>query len=162
MKLKIILPIAAVALLLVGVVLLALTLGLPKNEFVKDLTLNDSDVTQENIELSANGLIPGDSREYTLNFKGKATGNYSLSFEFVEVGQGALKDFVDVTLQCGENVYSYKLAQLLDGTSVNFHCRISTQEVTVVKIIYSMSEDVGNGAQNATADFTINITAKKG
>ena len=160
MKLKIILPIVAVALLLFGVVLMALTLASPNSSFIKDVTLNDDGVEQE-LEMSANGLIPGDSREYTLNLKGQSTGDYSLNFAFVVLNDGALKDFVKVTLQCGDKSDTYNLSDLLGGQVATLKIKTIAKQTTVVKVIYSIPSEVGNEAQNATVDFTVNLSADK-
>ena len=160
MKLKIILPIAAVVLLLFGVVLMALTLASPNSSFIKEVTLNDDGVEQE-LEMSANGLIPGDSREYTLNLKGQSTGDYLLNFEFVELNDGALKNFVKVTLQCGDKSDTYNLSDLLGGQVATLKIKTIAKQTTVVKVIYSIPSEVGNEAQNATVDFTVNLSADK-
>ena len=161
MKLKIFLPIAAVALLLFGVVLLALTVSSPHSELVKDVTLSDTDVTQETLETSANGLIPGDSREYTLNFKGQSSGNYTLKFQFVELNDGALKDSVKVTFVYGDKSDEYDLAYLLKGNIVTLNIKVLPKQATTLKLIYSIPLTVGNEAQNATADFVINLSGDK-
>ena len=160
MRLKYVLPIVAVVLLLVGVAILTTVLLATNDEFVKDVSLKENDITRESLEFSANGLNPGDVREYTINLKGKSAGTYALSFDFVEVGNGALKNFVDVALQYGDKTFNYKLAELLDGKPVSFNCRIGGG-TTVIKVIYSMSQDTGNEAQRTSTDFTVNLTAEK-
>ena len=161
MKLKIILPIAAVVLLLVGVVLMGLTLASPNSSFIKDVTLNDSGTTQETLEMSANGLTPGDVREYTLNFKSQSSGSYMLNFQFVELSDGALKDFVKVTLLCDDSSATYNLSDLLGGEVATLKVKVVSKQNCVVKVIYEIPIEVGNEAQNATADFTVNLTAEK-
>lgn len=161
MSKKYVLPLVIVGLLLVGVALLGVTLVTSNDEFVKDITLIESDFTHKSLEFSANGLKPGDVREYTINLKGKSSGNYTLNLDFAEVKEGALKNFVDVTLEQGETHYTYKLCELLEGKTVSFTCKIGVTNATVIKVIYSMPIETGNEAQNATADFAINLTAEK-
>lgn len=161
MRKKYVLPIVIVALLLVGVALLTMVLSTTNNEFVKNITLNEKDITRESLEFSANGLKPGDVREYTINLKGKSVGIYTLVFDFVEVENGTLKNFVDVAMQYGQESYTFKLSELLEGKTVSFQCRIGVKDSTVVKVIYSMAVDIGNEAQSATTDFAINLTAEK-
>lgn len=161
MRLKYFLPIAAVVMLLLGLAILVAVLPTANDAFAREITLKDNDVTRETLEFSASGLKPGDTKEYTINLKGKSVGNYELSFEFVEVKKGALKNFVDVTLQYGKDSYTYRLYELLEGKTVRFNCRIGAMDATVIKVIYSMSTSVGNEAQNETTDFRVNLTATK-
>lgn len=164
MKLKIFLPIAAVVLLLAGVVLLALTLASPSNDFIKDVTLNDNGTTQETLEMSANGLIPGDSREYTLNFKGQSTGSYALNFEFVEIRNSFPEDSVKVTFKYGEKEdesATYDLLDLLGGQVVTLKLKVVAKRATAVRVIYWLPLEVGNDAQNAAVDFVVNLSADK-
>ena len=161
MKLKIFFPIAAAVLLLVGAGLLAVILLTPNNDFVKDITLKDNDITSETLNFSANGLKPGDEREYTLNINGKSAGSYKLYFDFVESQSGALKDFVNVTLLYGDKGETYALSDLLNGAAVCINCNVGVTSGAVIKVIYSMPIGVGNEAQNATTDFAINLTAAK-
>ena len=160
MRLKYVLPIVAVILLLSGVAILTMVLWTTNDGFVRDISLKENGTTRESLEISANGLKPGDVREYTINIKGKSSGTYALNFDFVEVNSGALKNYVDVSLQYGDQTYNYKLCELLEGKPVSFNCRIGGG-TTVIKVIYSMSQDTGNEAQRTSTDFTVNLTAEK-
>ena len=160
MKLKYILPIAAVILLIFGVVLMAITLTSSDEEFVKNITLNDKEVTKENIEFSANGLNPGETKQYTINLAGSSSGEYAFTLDFVEQQDGALKDYVDVTVWYGEESQTFKLSELLNGRSINFRYTFDTHGKAVIKIAYSIPIEIGNEAQNVTSDFTVTITVK--
>ena len=161
MSKKYVLPIAAVMLLIVGVALLITVLTTANDDVVQDITLSANDITRESLEFSANGLMPGDVREYTINLKGKSAGSYNVMLDFGVVEDGALKNFVDVTVQQGDRAHTYKLYELLDGKPVSFNCRIGSMQATVIKVIYSMPAEIGNEAQNASVDFAINLTAEK-
>ena len=161
MKLKIFLPIAAAVLLLVGAALLAVLMTTPNNNLVQDVTLKDNDVTRESLEFSANGLLPGEARGYTINLKGSSAGSYAVKLEFVEVTDGALKEYVEVTVRCGDQEHTYKLSELLAGTTVEVSCKVKAKETTVIEVIYEIPEEVDNSAQSATADFVINLTAEQ-
>ena len=155
------LPIAAVLLLLVGVALMAVLLTTPNNTLVHDVTLDDNQVTHDSLNFSVNGLLPGQERGYTVNLKGTRSGNYAVSLEFVEKNEGALKNYIDVTVRCGENERIYKLSELLGGTTVSITCKVTAAQPTVIQVIYTIPQEVGNDAQNATADFVINLTAEQ-
>ena len=157
---KYVLPIVTVVLLLVGVAIWTVVLLTTNNEFVKDITLNEKDITHETLEFSAGGLKPGDVREYKINLKGKSAGIYTLKLDFVETDNGALKNYVDVALQYGGKSFTYKLSELLEGKTVSFECHIGTK-ATVIELIYSIPQDIGNEAQKATCDFKVNLTAEK-
>lgn len=153
--------IAIVAVILAGVVLLAVVM-FNNNEFIKNITLSEDGVTHETLEFSANGLHPGETRAYTLNLKSVITDRYIISFAFEETKDGELKNYIDVILTYGDEKYECKLADLLDGQTLSFeNVAIEADETAVITITYYMPEDVGNEAQKTTADFDIILTATR-
>lgn len=155
--------IAVVAVILAGVVLLAVVM-LNNNDFVKNVTLSENGITHETLEFSANGLHPGDTREYTLNLTSPISDRYIIEFAFEETYDGKLKEYIDVTVKCSgsEGWYEYKLVDLLDGQTLTFNNVVfEADEEVVFTITYTMPLDVGNEAQRATADFYIHLTATR-
>lgn len=154
--------IAVVAVLLAGVVMLAVVL-FNNNEFIKNITLSPDGTTSEKLEFSANGMGPGGKpREYTINLKSKLSDRYIVTLEFEETEEGTLKNFVNVTLQFGdEEPTTYLLAELLDGQTVTFECNINSGATFSIKVTYAIPSEVGNEAQGATADFDIILTAER-
>lgn len=160
MKVKYILPIVVAVALLVGVGIMAMALPMSDNQQIREITLKENGVTTAQLEFSASGLAPADSREYTIHLTGSSA-KYTLSFQFLSASVNPLKDYIEVTLQHGDDSYDYSLADLLDGTTVSMDCVVGDSGTAVVSVIYSMSADIGNEAQRANADFTINLTAEK-
>lgn len=160
MKLKIFLPIAAVVLLLVGVVIIAVELSTPTEEYFKDITLTGKDTQVEKLEVTIDKLVPGGSKEYTINLKGKSATDYNLSLEFSGGASNVLTDYITVTVEYGGEKYPAQpqtLSKLLAGEKISFKGKSASE----IKIIYSMSEQAGNNTQNTTADFTITFVASK-
>lgn len=153
---KRILLIALAVTILLGIVLVALLLS-TNDKLVKNIKLKEDDVVKENLEFIANGLHPGDTKEYTLNITSKIAGDYTVDFEFIEEKHGLLKNFIDVTLEYEGTSYTYKLVELLDGQTIQFTCHIS-KEPAVILVRFVMPIDVGNEAQGTSADFFASLT----
>lgn len=157
---KYILLAAIAAVMILGVVILAVVIS-TGDDFVHNITLAENGRTMQKLEFSVSGLAPGGSREYTLNLKSQVDAHYSIALDFAEQGDGALKNFVDVTILCGEQSHTYSLADLFEGKTTQFDLDIGRGRSAVITITYSMPQSVGNEAQGATADFVINLTAER-
>lgn len=159
MKVKRILLIALALVILLGVVLVALLLA-NNDKIVKNIKLKEDGITKESLEFSANGLHPGDEKEYTINITSSVVGKYSVKFDFIEDKDGLLKSFIDVTLTYGDTSYTYTLAELLDGQTINFVCDVSN-EPAVITVKFVMPIETGNEAQGTYADFFANLTIER-
>lgn len=154
---KRILLIALAVTILLGIVLVALLLS-TNDKLVKNIKLKENDIVQKNLEFVANGIHPGDPpKEYTLNITSKNAGDYDIVFDFIEEKNGQLKNFIDVTLEYEGTSYTYKLAELLDGQTVQFTCHVSN-EPAIIFVRFVMPEEVGNEAQGTSADFFASLT----
>ena len=123
------------------------------------ITLDSETSTERTLSYSANGLIPGDEREYSVNIKVPAGGKYTLSLDFEETRDRGLKEFINVDLDWEGATYSATLSALLASEPVIFSVDIGGAKTTVLKIKYSMPSSVGNEAKNATCDFDIKLKA---
>lgn len=159
MKVKRILLIALALVILLGIVLVVLLL-VNNDKIVKNIKLKEEGVTKEKLAFSANGLHPGDEKEYTLNITSKVAGKYSIHFDFIEDKDGLLKSFIDVTLTYGEQSYTYSLAELLDGQTVDFVCEVSN-DPAVITVKFVMPIETGNEAQGTYADFFADLTIER-
>ena len=129
-----------------------------------------NDDVMMNINLTANGsktvefdclsLIPGESYEYTLALKSDLAGDCSLSIDFKENSEGALKNYAYAKLEAdGEIVCDALLSELLSGEPLILDTHLSKKDTVTLKITYYMPIEVGNEAENAKADFDLVITA---
>lgn len=149
-----------VAAIIFGIVLVIVQCS-ADDEFVKNVKLEENGIVREELNFSASGLKPGDTRDYTIIVSPSADGTYVLEFDFEEENNGGLRDYVDVTLSYGETVINTTLSELFDGKDVNFECKIGKKTPAEFHVIFSMSLEVGNEAQGVTSDFGAYLTATR-
>ncbi len=117
------------------------------------LEVNGTEVFERKVDLPS--LRPGEDFEYKVKFKSRAADDYDIGIEFKEVGESTLKDFVNVEICYGEEVYVHTLCEMLDeNKKVNFVCALG-EEPAQITIRFSMPEEVGNEAQGTVADFDV-------
>lgn len=130
--------------------------------FTKDgpitVNLEKEGVTQEELEFSAGGMVPGESKEYNIQLNAKSAGTYFVTLSF-EGEEGGLSEVLDIAVKCGDYQASYKLSELLNGTTFDFACDVSNK--ANVTVIYTIPVETENEAQGATADFKVLLTAER-
>ena len=129
---------------------------------MQSITLTENGIVNEKLETDFGTLLPGQSSEYTLNFKCKAIGTYKFSFTYTAKGKSPLGNYVTVELSDGEEKKaSGNLGELLAGerlvTTYTFE-ELTTASLTVR---YVMASDVGDEAQGANLDFDLKLTVEK-
>ena len=86
--------------------------------------------------------------------------NYDIILEFTEGENNALGEFVHVKIFAnGKSVCDELLDTVLKSGSIVLPENFLSGKTMDLKIIYYINEDVGNEAENATADFELLITA---
>lgn len=138
-----------------GIVIMCLVLTQDNSITVN---LEKEGVTQKELEFSAGGMIPGESKEYTIQLNAKSAGTYFITLSF-EGEEGVLNEILDVAVECEEYQASYKLSELLNGTTFEFTCDVSKK--ADVTISYTIPVETENEAQGATADFKVLLTAER-
>ena len=145
-------------LILISVVLLAVALATSgiRNEIKVDL----DDGKTENVEFDGIALVPGESCEYVIKFKGKSSLKYDTHLKFVEKEEKTLKNFARVKIMSGDEVvYDELLATAFEDDGVDLAVDFFRRKNTELKIVYYMPLDIGNEAKNAEAIFELQITA---
>lgn len=106
-------------------------------------------------------LRPGESCEYTLSLSGKYTKEYRITLCFEDQNpELTLKDHAYVRMEMGDEVLcDARLSEVLERDSIELDIDFTDGEKHEIKIVYYMTEDVGNEAQNAEADFKLLVTA---
>ena len=156
--------VTVIMLALVIVILLLLVQKKSCNTENSDMTvkLKSNGVTQETLEFEELGLYPGQEKEYTLLITCEETGVYTMDFIFVEVEDHGLKTYVDVSVTMdGETLESGKLDALLSGEKFTLETEFSKTQPVEIRIVYSMSLEIGNEAQGVSALFNLKIEANK-
>ena len=113
------------------------------------------------IEFEGLKMVPGDSAEYKLAFKGRDTKEYNVNLNFADVDpDGTLKNFIRVKILSGETeLYDELLADAMDGKTLDLKVNFKKAENTELKLVYYMPLEVGNEAKLAASDFRLNITS---
>lgn len=162
-KLGITVLVVALCVLAATGILLAANTQMAHEDFEENITVSKEGTTTDTVEVNNLSLYPTDSRAYTVHLKCKASGTYGILLDFEEKRDGGLKPYVDVTIKAdGKTVFVGQLAALLSGESTpQFSGELSGERPFDIEIIYTMPREVGNEAQNAFADFNVNLTIEK-
>ncbi len=124
-----------------------------------DITVNGA----KSIEFEGLALIPGEQREYSVALRSDIPGDYVLNLDFVEEGtDNDLKHYVYARLRMGDEIIcDERLSDLLDGEPLTVASYLSKKEGADITITYYMPLEVGNEAENATADFMISVSSSR-
>ncbi len=134
------------------------------DKYLNKSTVNLSNGDEVNAELGVDlgSLYPGASLSYTFNLKANKGDGFNITASFIEKGPTTIKEYVNVEIRLnGERIDSDSLNAYLGGKTVNFRAEFGNTNLQEVELIYTMSAEVGDEAQGATADFDINISAKR-
>ena len=146
-------------LILIGVAIMAYFLCVSDSE--GDWELNITANGKKMVEFDDLFLIPGEQREYTISLRSDLDGQYTLAFDPVEEGDKTLKHYARVKMEAdGEIICDKLLSEFFEGEPILLQCYLTDDEAYDVKFTYYMPIEIGNEAENASADFDIIITAK--
>ena len=145
-------------LILCGVILTLLLMNDRVRGNVFDIGL-DGNISP--IEFEGLKMVPGDSVEYKLAFKGRDAKEYNVNLDFTDVDpDGTLKNFVRIKILSGETeIYDELLADAMNGKTLDLKVNFKKAENTELKLVYYMPLEVGNEAKLATSDFRLSITS---
>ena len=112
------------------------------------------------LELSSEGIKPGDTVEYVMAIDSELPGTCILTLDFEEIEKGALKDYLYVTVEVeGETLCEVLLSELLESDEpLSTPCKVSKKEDLEIKVKYSLPLETGNEAKNASVDYLLHIT----
>ena len=105
-------------LILISVVLLAVAMATSdeRNEIKVDL----KDGVTESVEFEGIDLVPGESCEYVIKFKGDSFFKYDTHLDFVEKEEKTLKNFAYVRVMSGDEVvYDELLATAFESDGID-------------------------------------------
>ncbi len=105
-------------------------------------------------------LYPGQQCEYGIRVKNDNGDKFDLSLDFAELRESPLKNFLRVKIVTNDTVvYDELLADAFVDEPLVLPVDFTESKNIVLRIIYSLPEDVGNEAKNAEALFELIITA---
>lgn len=151
--------IAGSVLIIIGVALMTWMLATADERNVIKVSLDDGETKP--IKFEALSLVPGSECEYVVKLKkGGGADEYDLKFDFVETGDGKLKDFARVKIITNGNVvHDELLSTALDNEHIISSVNFDEDRNTEFRIVYYLPLDVGNEAKNAEALFGLMLTA---
>lgn len=105
-------------------------------------------------------IIPGDIEEYTIKLKSEVSCNYQIVFDFQELEDKGLKEYVYIKIQMGDEVLCDKLLKdVFEDEAITFECAMKKRKRYDIKVTYYMLETVGNEAKNTESTFNLVISA---
>ena len=126
------------------------------------ITLTENGIVNTELKTDFGTLLPGQSSEYTLNFKCQDKGAYRFSFVYTAKEKSPLASYVTVELDDGEErKASGNLGELLSGERLVTTYTFTESITTSMTVRYKMASDVGDEAQGANLDFDLKLTVEK-
>ncbi len=151
---------------LVAITMIGIIIGVwsyvSQDKFVNEKTIVLNEQPQTEMEVSPSGLCPGMSVSYKIHLRANEGDSFGITMDFKKTDTDSLAQFVDVEVRLsGEKIDSAKLSEYLGGKQITFPIEFDGTSEIDIEIVYSMGIDVGDDAQNTTADFNIVLSAKK-
>ncbi len=133
-----------------------------QDEFANEQTIVLNEQPRTEMEVSLSGLVPGMSVSYEIHLKADEGDSFGITMDFEKTDKDSLARFVDVEVRSsGEKIDGAKLSEYLGGRQITFPTEFDSTSEIDIEIVYSMGIDVGDDAQNTTADFNILLSAKR-
>ena len=143
-------------LIIIGVVIMGFMLDAYNR--VNSITVDIETGETQLVKFDRIGLVPGESCEYTIKFKGGE--DLDLSLAFAEGEEKSLKNFAFVKIIAGDVVILDELlADVFEHEEITLSVNFNEKRNTEITIIYYLPIEVGNEAKNAEADFDLVIRA---
>ena len=135
-----------------------------KNEdFDNELSITIDGNTEGIMQVRDLQLVPGQSEEYYFTLIGQVSGTFDITLEYLELEDGGLGPFVDVTVTTGtEQIHFGKLEALLNKEdAILFQHDFAPDEILVIVVKYTMPIETGNEAQLTYSDFNLKLLVEK-
>lgn len=157
-KLMQIILIVGSILIIVGVSLMTWMLATEDDRNVIRVQIDEGE--SKPVKFEALTMVPGDECEYSVKLVKGGTNKFDLKFDFVETGDGTLKNYARVKIiVCDNVVYDDLLVNTLENKNILLSVDFGEDKNTEFQIVYYLPIDVGNEAKNAEALFGLMLTA---
>lgn len=157
-KLMQIILIVGSILIIVGVSLMTWMLATEDDRNVIRVQIDEGE--SKPVKFEALTMVPGDECEYSVKLVKGGTNKFDLKFDFVETGDGTLKNYARVKIIVRDNVvYDDLLVNTLGNKNILLSVDFGEDKNTEFQIVYYLPIDVGNEAKNAEALFGLMLTA---
>ena len=157
-KLMLIVLTVGSVLIIIGVALMTWLLTTEEESSVIKISIDVGESTP--VKFEALSLVPGDECEYGVKLEGGNANKFDLKLDFIETGDGTLKNYARVKIVVkGNAVYDELLADALDNENISLSVDLKEDKNTEFQVVYYLPLDVGNEAKNAEAKFGLMLTA---
>ena len=113
----------------------------------------------KSIEFQKLDIVPGETVKYVVKLNTAVDGDYDILFDFNEIEDRSLKNYVYIKVEKnGEVICEELLADVLEGDGKTYVYTGDISDGSEINISYSMPEDVGNEAKSAKTSFELRIT----
>ncbi len=151
---------------LVVVTMVGIAIGIwsfvSQDKYINEKTIVLNEQPQTEMEVNLSGLCPGMSVSYEIHLKANEGDAFGITMDFEKTDTDSLAQFVDVEVRLsGEKIDGAKLSEYLGGKQITFPTKFDSTSEIDIEIVYSMGIDVGDDAQNTTADFNIILSAER-
>lgn len=151
---KLILVLITSALSLTGVLLFV---HFQKSAVPNQITVTINEETTKNLKIDLTDIVPGSETSYTINIDSKYFGDYDFSISFYEKDDpGELSNYLSLKISANEFNVNKSFKEILNKNET-FDLGSNIRKISLT---YIMDENVGNEAQNAYANFYIDLVSK--
>ncbi len=133
-----------------------------QDKFIDEKTIILQEQSQAEMEINLSGICPGMTVSYEIHLQANENDYFDITLDFQKTTSDSLAQYIDVEIKLhGEKVDSAKLSDYLGGKQSTFPIQFDHTTAMDIEIVYIMGLDVGDEAQNTTADFTILLSAER-
>ena len=151
---KFILVLITSALSLIGVLLF---IHFQKSTAPNQITVTINEETTKNLKIDLENIVPGSETSYTINIDSKYFNDFDFSISFYEKDDpGELSNYLSLSISANEFKINKSFKEILNKNET-FDLGSNVKQISLV---YIMDENVGNEAQNAYANFYIDLMSK--
>ena len=151
---KFILVLITSALSLIGVLLF---IHFQKSTAPNQITVTINEETTKNLKIDLENIVPGSETSYTINIDSKYFNDFDFSISFYEKDDpGELSNYLSLSISANEFKINKSFKEILNKNET-FDLGSNVKQIS---LIYIMDENVGNEAQNAYANFYIDLMSK--
>ncbi len=131
-----------------------------QNKYIyeKTVTLDEEPVSELGVSMS--DICPGMTFEKKVLLKANPGDKYELELSFEKTGSDTLARYMTLDVYLGDTlIRSASLMSFLSGETAKMTAAFQDTKALELRFVYSMSLEVGDEAQNTTADYTVHINS---
>ncbi len=130
--------------------------------FAESAVLEIEGAETKTLSFETLSLLPGESRDFYINFTSKNIEKYNISLDFNKTGDSGLDEYVFVEIKARDFEYTNSLSNLFNNDEVvSFDLNFTKPSKERICLNYSIPSEVGNEAQGKFIDFDVVLNISK-